>query len=226
MAELAGMSVLQARLELGAVREELKARATDTEPIQRGIATALRRLDDAHDAFRRAQLFGTDWRSIEPEGPIDLCGVIAEVARDIPDFISPEGVQRVAGASEPWLLEASKERLFYAFRDLIVTLWVLGEQKTRVTLGFEAADARVTLSGGHSEALDEYKGRDVSRLLTAPDQFLRGNDPYSVVRTLGIQTAIHLIAECGGKVSSPVDADGRLSFVIDLKKPTRKAAAR
>jgi len=119
-------------------------------------------------------------------------------------------------------MKASRTRLEYALRDLIVGTWLLSSDHRPVVLELESHDHHIVIriAGGSVKGVMS-DARELEGRLRDPAAFLVSPDDNTVERVIGFQLAWHLIEEVSGSVKAFITKpDMGLMFAVNL--PCRK----
>jgi hypothetical protein len=182
-------------------------------------------IEQAQRGFDRARLLGAG-------APLDTRRIpIAAFLRFVVDALETTVGGSIATVAEDFperIVEASEIRLTYALRDLILTLWSIGEPRRPIRVFGYASNAHLDLvldvahpsltSADGSDKDWESRLRDPSLFLVAPD---RETAPE---RVLGVQLAWMLIEQIPGGRLSVEATDHGLQMRIQLPIVTAEKA--
>jgi hypothetical protein len=176
------------------------------------LTQAMDDVEDAQRGFERARLL-----ALPPDlyaEDFDFVDLMQVVRSGLPD----EALAPLADSA--CLVRGAKNRLGWAFRDLILVAWLLGEKRRPVEVSFASRDhsLKVLLLGGalppalRTGSL-EAKLRNPDTYLVTPDRKYRGEC------AIGLELAWSSIEASGGRLRVNADEGGRLRFQASLRVP-------
>jgi hypothetical protein len=224
ISQMCSSSILLARCRLD---ELLNQGESLINKARSEVKRAIIDLDEAQQGFERARLLSVPSTLYAEDVDVGelLLDVISSVESGALPPIVSNSTAEACSATRDVAVRGSKGRLKYAFRDLLVLCWLLGE-RTPVDINpvNDIEHVRVRIVGGRLPRA--LQGEDLAEKLRDPDTYLVAPDEYKAERGIGLQLAWTLIEDEGGSLWPRALADGRLCFEVTLPAAPKAVAVK
>ena len=221
VAHMATGDIVLAQFRLTSVIEKLKG--IEDKTIRQEVADTKDDLERAQKCLDRAGLLGAPW--FKDTEKLNLGSFVADIGENLNEPTETTGKKIVNERTlielrekEPILsVYASRMRLEYALRDLMLGTWLLTDENKPVELRVTNGDgrAKIYIHGDNAKLPSHLSGKKFANYLRDPAKFLPSPDNYSAVHGIGFQLAWKLIEEINGSIDAQL-SNGKINFHVEL----------